>query len=305
MTFAQDFPTLYESHIPDFPVHRGKVRDVYDLGETLLVVATDRLSAFDVVFPDPIPLKGRILTQLSRWWFQRTHGLVPNHFITADFEQFPAALKPYRDQLEGRSMLVKKARPLKGEFVVRGYLDGSAYKSYEYNKLVSGIELLAGLRRRSSFGAPLFTPTTKAEKGHDEPLDYNDFCEVVGEKEANRGRDYTIALFTYAHNYLFNHGLILSDTKFEFGIDPSTEEVILIDEVLTPDSSRYWLKETYTPESERAVSLDKQYVRDFVESIGWEKEPPAPTLPPFVIRQTTERYLKAYEMITGRALETH
>ncbi len=292
---------MYESDIPGYPVHRGKVRDVYDLGDTLLIVATDRLSAFDVVFPDPIPLKGHVLTMLSRWWFEKTRALVPNHLLSTEVESYPRPLREYREQLEGRSMLVRKTRPLKGEFVVRGYLDGSAYRQYEFNKIVCGIELLAGLRQRTSFGAPLFTPTTKADEGHDVPVDFGDLARIVGREWATRGRDHTIALYTYAHNFVYTRGLILSDTKFEFGIDEHNE-LILIDEALTPDSSRYWLKETYSPDARTPVSLDKQYVRDYVESIGWMKEPPAPSLPPEVIRQTTERYLKAYEMITGSRL---
>ena len=295
-------PLLYESNIPGYPVHRGKVRDVYDLGDKLLIVATDRLSAFDVVFGDPIPQKGYVLTQLSKWWFNKTKGLVPNHLITPEFSEFPSELQQYRDQLEGRSMLVKKTNPLKGEFVVRGYLDGSAWKSYEENKQVCGIELLAGLRRRSCFGAPIFTPTSKAEEGHDMPLEFESLAHAVGKEAAKKGRDYSLALYTYAHNLVYTRGLILSDTKFEFGTD-SAGELILIDEALTPDSSRYWLKDSYTPESNSPVSLDKQFVRDYVEQIGWLKEPPAPPLPRHVVDQTTERYLKAYEMVTGAPLK--
>lgn len=289
---------LYQSDIPGLPAVRGKVRDVYDLGEQLLIVATDRLSAFDVVFPDPIPDKGAVLTRLSEWWFRRTRSLAPSHFVTADFDAFPERLQPYRDQLAGRSMLVQRCRPLRGEFVVRGYLDGSAYKAYEFNKHVSGIDLLAGLRQRSSFGAPIFTPTTKAEEGHDMPVDFSGLVNLVGEHEAATGREYSLALYTYAHNYLYGRGLILSDTKFEFG-QTNDGRIILIDEALTPDSSRFWLKETYTPDSEKPISLDKQYVRDHVEKSGWNKQPPAPRLPAGVIAQTSERYRKAFEMITG------
>ncbi len=294
-------PALHESRLPGMKCRRGKVRDVYDLGDKLLIVATDRLSAFDVVFQDPIPGKGQILSSLSEWWFRRTASLVPNHFLTANFQEFPQELQEFRDQLEGRSMLVRKAVPLKAEFIVRGYLDGSAYKQYEFNKIVSGIELLAGLQKRSPFGAPLFTPSTKADEGHDVNIDFTELARQIGEPNAARGRDHAIALYTYAHNYLYQRGLVLSDTKFEFGIDPDGE-VILIDEILTPDSSRFWLKESYTPESEKAISLDKQYVRDFVESSGWDKTPPAPRLPEDVIRQTTERYQRAYEMITGERI---
>ncbi len=293
---------LRQSDIKGLPVHRGKVRDVYDLGDKLLVVATDRVSAFDAVFPDPIPLKGYVLTQISKWWFNKTKGLVPNHYITSDFAKYPEELQPYRDQLDGRSMLVKKAKPFMGEYIVRGYLDGSAYKQYEFNKIVCGIELLAGLEKHSSFGAPLFTPSTKSEQGHDLNVDFQEFNRIVGEKGSNKGREYSIALYTYAHNLLFEQGLVLSDTKFEFGeLEDGT--VILIDEVLTPDSSRFWLKETYGPGKDAAISLDKQYIRDFVEKSGWDKNPPAPKLPEEVIKQTTERYLKAYKMITGSELE--
>lgn len=293
------FPILLETSIPDFPTHRGKVRDVLDIDEhTLLVVATDRLSAFDVVFPQPIPDKGFVLTQLSIWWFRRTGALVPNHFITANVDEYPESLHPYRGQIEGRSMLVRKAAPLKGEFVVRGYLDGSAWKSYEFNKQVCGIELLAGLRRRSSFGAPIFTPTTKASVGHDMPVDFGELCRIVGKAEAEKAREHTLALYTYAHNYCFGRGLILSDTKFEFGM-LTDGEMILIDEVLTPDSSRFWTADTYAPEFRDPISLDKQYIRDYVESIGWNKQAPAPVLPREVIERTTERYRRAYEAITG------
>jgi phosphoribosylaminoimidazole-succinocarboxamide synthase len=293
--------TLYRSEIPGYPVHHGKVRDVYDLGETLLIVASDRLSAFDVVFQDPIPLKGRVLTQLSKWWFERTQRLVPNHVLTTEFEDFPAALKPYRDQLQGRSMIVKKAKPLKAEFVVRGYLDGSAWTSYKDARHICGLDMLDGLKRRDCFGYPLFTPTTKAEEGHDRPIDFAELICIIPPEHAAQGREFSIALYTYAHNLVFDRGLILSDTKFEFGIDDKGQ-MIVIDEVLTPDSSRYWMKETYAPASEKAVSLDKQYVRDYVESIGWSKTPPAPRLPGDVIEQTTQRYLKAYQIVTGSPL---
>ncbi len=297
MTAAAPEP-LYRSDIPGLTVHRGKVRDVYELDGKLLIVATDRLSAFDVVFPDPIPEKGAVLTRLSEWWFRRTAPLVPNHFITADFEEFPEKLKPHRAQLEARSMLVRRARPLPGEFIVRGYLDGSAWTAYEFGKHICGIPLLAGLQRRSSFGTPLFTPTTKAQEGHDLPIDFAEFSHQVGRAEAAKGREYARALYIYAHNYLHDRGLVLSDTKFEFGMDEEGQ-LILIDEALTPDSSRFWLKESYTPDSGRAISLDKQYVRDHVEKEGWNKKPPAPRLPREVIEQTSERYRKAYEMITG------
>ncbi|MCC6546773.1 phosphoribosylaminoimidazolesuccinocarboxamide synthase [Candidatus Sumerlaeota bacterium] len=292
---------LLSTSIPGFPQYRGKVRDVYDLGDQLLIIATDRLSAFDVVFGDGIPMKGIVLTQLSHWWFERTKHIVANHEITCDVEQFPKTLLPFRDQLAGRSMLVRKTKPLAAEFVVRGYLDGSAYNAYMAEKHVCGIKLLSGLRRRSCFGAPIFTPTTKAAAGHDEPIDFTRLCTIIGPRHATEARDLALELFTHAHNIVIESGLILSDTKFEFGIN-ADGQLILIDEALTPDSSRYWIRETYTPESTAPVSLDKQFVRDYVEQVGWKKEPPAPKLPADVIQQTTERYLKAFQVITGKPL---
>lgn len=291
---------LFESSVEGFPRHRGKVRDVYDLGETMLIVATDRLSAFDVVFPDIIPGKGKILTALSLWWFGRAEHLAAHHLLSADPADYPAALRPWRHELEGRSMLVRKARPLRAEFIVRGYLDGSAWQAYQQEGRVCGIELLAGLRRRSCFGAPLFTPTTKAEKGHDEPIDFEGLAGIVGRANAEACRERSLALYTFAHNLVRGRGLVLSDTKFEFGID-GEGRLLLIDEVLTPDSSRYWIAESYTPESPAAKSLDKQYVRDHVEGIGWDKMPPAPALPPEVVAQTLERYREAYSRVTGTA----
>ena len=289
---------LSQSTVTGFPVYRGKVRDVYDLGEHLLIVATDRLSAFDVVFGDPIPGKGTILTQLSLWWFARTGGITANHLVSADTADYPAALAPWRGELEGRSMLGRKLRALRGEFVVRGYLDGSAWKDYQARGEVSGVALLKGLQRRSCFGAPIFTPSTKAEEGHDEPISFDGLAKIVGSEEAAEARRRSVALYAFAHNQVFDKGLILSDTKFEFGMSESGE-MVLIDEILTPDSSRYWLRDSYTPESENPVSLDKQYVRDYVEQLGWNKTAPAPRLPAEVIAQTQQRYLQAYEMVTG------
>lgn len=292
---------LYHSDIPGIPMKRGKVRDVYELGDRLLIIATDRLSAFDVIFPDPIPMKGKVLTQLSLWWFRKTKGIIDNHLITDDLELYPEELQPYRDQLRGRSMIVKNTQPLKAEFVVRGYLDGSAYEAYQCSHHLSGIPMLAGLKRHSSFGGAFFTPSTKADEGHDRTIEFEELCCIIGRDLARKGRRVANDVYVYAHNFLYDRGLVLSDTKFEFGIDEKGE-LILIDEMLTPDSSRYWLKETYHPDSEKAVSLDKQYVRDYVAQIGWDKEPPAPKLPSEVIQQTTERYLKAFEMITGSPL---
>lgn len=298
---TQEAPLL-STNIPGFPVYRGKVRDVYDLGgDQLLIIATDRLSAFDVVFDDGIPMKGIVLTQLSKWWFRETRAIIDNHFISDDVASFPESLQPFRNQLHRRSMLVRKTKPLAAEFVVRGYLDGSAHGAYQDHGSICGVELLAGLRRRGCFGAPIFTPTTKAAKGHDEPIDFVQLSQIIGSVNAERARHFATKLYTFAHNRVFASGLILSDTKFEFGLD-DRGSLVLIDEALTPDSSRYWIKETYSPESNNPTSLDKQFVRDYVEQIGWKKEPPAPRLPAEVIRQTTERYLKAYATITGEEL---
>lgn len=289
---------VYETALPGFPVYRGKVRDVYDLGDRLLLVATDRISAFDVIFPDAIPGKGRVLTQLSKWWFHRTSSLAPNHLISTDVADLPASLHEHRDLLEGRSMLVQKVKAIPFEFVVRGYLDGSAWKQYDYNKMINGQEALAGLRRRSAFGTPLLTPTTKEKSGHDRPVMLDDIARQIGWDLTRQAEQMAISLYLYAHNYLFGRGLVISDTKFEFGLD-NEGRLIVIDEMLTPDSSRFWL-EPYSVDSREPVSLDKQYVRDYVESIGWKKTPPAPTLPPYVIEQTAERYARALEIITNR-----
>lgn len=291
---------LYESSVEGFPRHRGKVRDVYDLGETMLIVATDRLSAFDVVFPDIIPGKGRLLTALSRWWFERTEHIVAHHLLSTEPADYPAAVRPWAGELEGRSMLVRKAAPLRAEFIVRGYLDGSAWQAYRREGRICGIDLLAGLRRRSCFGVPLFTPTTKAEQGHDEPIDFRALEGIVGAENAAACRDYSTALYTFAHNLVREKGLVLSDTKFEFGIG-ADGKLLLIDEALTPDSSRYWIAGSYTPEGSAPKSLDKQFVRDHVEEIRWDKRPPAPRLPAEIINQTLTRYREAYETVTGMA----
>ncbi|MCC5877069.1 MAG: phosphoribosylaminoimidazolesuccinocarboxamide synthase [Candidatus Sumerlaeia bacterium] len=291
---------LMKSNLEGFPCHRGKVRDVFDLGENLLIVATDRLSAFDVVFPDPIPGKGQVLTRLSVWWFGQTAKLVPNHLISTDVEDYPAAVQRWRGELEGRSMLVRKTSPLAAEFIVRGYLDGSAWKQYQKDGEVCGVKLPAGLPHRAAFDEPILTPTTKADVGHDAPIDFEELAKLVGRSEAETCRKYSIVLYSHAHQFVRPRGLVLSDTKFEFGKLPSGE-VILIDEALTPDSSRYWLADTYYPDATTPISLDKQYVRDFADQLGWSKTPPAPRLPPEVIEQTMARYRKAYERVTGEA----
>lgn len=290
--------TVYESHL-DFPLKaRGKVRDIYDTPEGLLLVASDRLSAFDVVFPDPIPRKGQVLNQVAAYWFSQTAHIVKNHLITADSAQIPAvAGKP---EMAGRCTLCRTAKPFPVECVVRGYLEGSAWKDYLNFSAVSGVSLPAGLQRRQRLAEPIFTPSTKAEEGHDEPISYERVVELVGEKHAARLRELSIALYSFAHEQLLPKGIILSDTKFEFGIDENGE-IILIDEALTPDSSRFWVAETYTPDG-NPQSFDKQYVRDYVESIGWNKKPPAPALPQEVIDGMTRRYTEIYKIITGQNL---
>ncbi|MCD6385516.1 phosphoribosylaminoimidazolesuccinocarboxamide synthase [Candidatus Sumerlaeota bacterium] len=292
---------IYSTNLENIPLAgRGKVRDMYDLGDTLLIVATDRLSAFDVVFPTPIPWKGIVLTQLSLFWFNKTEQIVKNHLITGEVAEYPQELSPYKDMLRGRSMLVRKARPLEVECVVRGYLDGSAWREYRSTGRVCGIKLPEGLRQRDKLTEPLFTPATKATSGHDENITHSQAAEILGDETFEQVKTISIAIYKFAHNYLEERGLILSDTKFEFGI--AGDELILIDECLTPDSSRFWQKEGYHPGGE-SISLDKQYVRDYVEEIGWDKSPPAPALPEDVIAQTTERYLTAYKIITGNDLK--
>lgn len=290
--------TVYESSLDLSLIARGKVRDIYDTPQGLLLVASDRLSAFDVVFPDPIPRKGQVLNTLAAFWFTRTSHIVKNHLLTANSADIPAvADKP---EMVGRCTLCRKAKPFPVECVVRGYLEGSAWKDYTDTGIVSGIQLPTGLQRRQRLETPLFTPSTKAEEGHDEPIDFDRVCELVGKDIAEQLRRLSIRLFQFAHDFLLPKGIVLSDTKFEFGLDENGD-VILIDEALTPDSSRFWVAETYTPEG-NPQSFDKQYVRDYVESIGWNKKPPAPSLPQEVIKGTTDRYVEVYRLITGENL---
>ncbi len=279
---------------------RGKVRDVYDLGDALLIVATDRLSAFDVVLPDPIPMKGVVLNTISRFWFERTAHIVRNHLITMNVDAYPAQCAPYRDALRGRSMLVRKTQPLAIECVVRGYLTGSGLKEYRANGTVCGISLPEGLVDGSMIPEPIFTPSTKADVGHDENIDFDKAAEIVGREAAERARDLSIALYVHARDYARERGIIIADTKFEFGFDG--DELILIDEALTPDSSRFWPMEGYAPGAAQP-SFDKQYVRDYLESVKWNKMPPAPELPAEVIAKTTEKYVEAYRLVTGMDLE--
>ncbi len=291
--------TVYESHL-NLPLKaRGKVRDIYDTPEGILLVASDRLSAFDVVFGDPIPRKGEVLNRLSAYWFEQTRHIVSNHLITSDSKAIPAvAAMP---DMKGRCSLCVKAKPFPVECVVRGYLEGSAWNDYLASGAVGGISLPTGLSRRERLPAPLFTPSTKAEEGHDEPIDFETVVTLVGEDAALRLRTISVELFKFAHDKLLPMGIVLSDTKFEFGI-AENGEIILIDEALTPDSSRFWEADTYTPEG-NARSFDKQYVRDYVEQLGWNKKPPAPKLPAEIINGMTKRYVEIYSLITGTELD--
>lgn len=279
---------------------RGKVRDVYRLGDQLLIVATDRISAFDYVLGSGIPDKGRVLTQLSRFWFERLRPIVNHHLVTTEVDEFPDLLKPLRMQLEGRSMLVRRTEMIPVECVARGYLSGSGWKEYQNGGSVCGIPLPAHLKESSRLPDPIFTPAIKAKSGHDENISFDRFREVVGDRaRAEALRDLTLRLYDAAARYAESRGIIIADTKFEFGLLEG--ELLLIDECLTPDSSRFWPKETYH-EGGPQVSFDKQYVRDYLESIRWNKQPPAPGLPWDVARATREKYLEAYRLLTGKEL---
>lgn len=293
-------PVLLETNLPALQlVGRGKVRDVYAVEDKLIIVATDRISAFDYVLATGIPDKGRILTQLSVFWFDFLKDVTPTHFLSADVNEYPAVARQYRDQLEGRSMLVKRARMLEIECVARGYLSGSGWKEYLASGTVCGIPLPAGLKESDRLPQPIFTPATKAQTGHDENISFERAAGLVGAELAARLRDLTLAIYEKAAAYAETRGIILADTKFEFGFVDG--ELVLADEVLTPDSSRFWPKETYRPGGPQP-SYDKQYVRDYLESIHWNKQPPAPALPPEVAAKTSEKYKEAYRALTGKSL---
>ncbi|MBZ5694156.1 MAG: phosphoribosylaminoimidazolesuccinocarboxamide synthase [Acidobacteriia bacterium] len=277
---------------------RGKVRDIYELGDRLLIVATDRLSAFDVILPTPIPDKGRVLTQISMFWFEKLSGIVPNHVISAS--DFPPELAPYAGALAGRSMLVRRTQPVPIECVVRGYISGSGWKDYQKTGAICGIPLPAGLRESDRLPEPIFTPSTKAEVGHDENISFDETIARIGRPLAERLRDTSLALYRRAVEHAAARGIIIADTKFEFGL--LGQELIWIDEALTPDSSRFWPADEYSP-GKPQPSFDKQYVRDYLERIGWNKQPPAPALPPEVVAATREKYREAYQRITGHALD--
>ncbi|MFP4368305.1 MAG: phosphoribosylaminoimidazolesuccinocarboxamide synthase [Candidatus Kapaibacterium sp.] len=288
--------TIYSTDIKSLKLlNKGKVRDIYESGSNLLIVATDRISAFDVIMNQPVPGKGIILTKISEFWFNKLSGIIPNHQITTDLNKFPAECKPYADELEGRSMLVKKCRPLPVEFVVRGYITGSGWKEYKKNGTVCGIKLPAGLKEFERLPEPVFTPATKAAEGHDENIGYEQYAEIIGEPLATKLKDKTIELYKFGADYLKERGIILADTKFEFGLDEAGAP-LLIDEALTPDSSRFWLKENYAP-GKPQYNFDKQVLRDYLETIEWNKKPPAPELPDEVIHFTYTKYKEALDRI--------
>ena len=290
---------LHAPELPGIPkVASGKVRDIYDLGEHLLLVASDRISAFDCILPTAIPRKGEVLTRLSAFWFEK-FDFLPNHIVATDFANFPSVLRPFQSQLEGRSMLVKKAQPLPVECVVRGYLAGSGWKEYQSNHSVCGIPLPKGLAQASKLPETLFTPSTKAVSGHDENISWEECVKLLGENVATQVRSHAIALYEAGREWAAAKGIIIADTKFEFGL--LNGEVILIDECLTPDSSRFWPASDYSP-GMSPPSFDKQFVRDYLETLDWNKTPPAPSLPETIVERTAAKYREAYERLTGNAL---
>ena len=271
----------------------GKVREVFDLGTDLLFVATDRISAFDCILPDPIPGKGAVLNTISAFWFKKFHQ-VPNHFVTADFDKFPEPLQPYEELLRDRSMIVRRAEPLPVECVVRGYLAGSGWKEYKDTGTVCGIKLPAGLEQASQLPKPIFSPATKAATGHDQNICWEECCDILGEERAVIVRDLSLALYSDGSVHAAQRGIIVADTKFEFGI--RDDALLLIDECLTPDSSRFWPADLYETGSS-PVSYDKQFVRDYLETLDWDRNPPAPSLPPQIIAKTSEKYQEALERL--------
>jgi phosphoribosylaminoimidazole-succinocarboxamide synthase len=292
--------TLLQIDLPGIrKIKSGKVREIFDLGDRLLFVATDRISAFDCIMPNGIPRKGEVLTQISHFWFDQTAGLVPNHRLAKPGDPLPAALQPYATQLARRSMIVKKAQPLAIECVVRGYLAGSGWKEYRTEQTVCGIELPAGLTESAELPAPIFTPATKAETGHDENISFARAADIIGADQAGQARDLSLKIYRMAREYARQRGIIIADTKFEFGV--SDGKLILIDEVLTPDSSRFWPLDPYQP-GRSQPSFDKQFVRDYLETLDWNKTPPAPRLPDDVVARTQAKYLEAYERLTGHKL---
>jgi phosphoribosylaminoimidazole-succinocarboxamide synthase len=280
-------------------IKSGKVREIFDLGHAFLLVASDRISAFDVIMPNGIPRKGEVLTQISHFWFERFASLVPNHLLAAAKDPLPANLQPFASQLAGRCMIVKKAKPLAIECIVRGYLSGSGWKEYKKSQTVCGIQLPAGLTESAELPEPIFTPSTKAEAGHDENISFEEAKRIVGEDLATQARDLSLKIYKAGRDYARQRGIIIADTKFEFGLYDG--KLILIDEVLTPDSSRFWPADQYAA-GKGQPSFDKQFVRDYLETLDWDKTPPGPVLPAEVVAKTSAKYLEAYERLTGKKL---
>jgi phosphoribosylaminoimidazole-succinocarboxamide synthase len=302
MTTDTQDQVLLQTDFPELELFAsGKVRDVYRVGtDRLLFVATDRISAFDYVLATGIPHKGRVLTQISLFWFEELKDIVPNHLVTADVNQYPAEVRAHADQLRGRSMLVQRAEMFPVECVVRGYLSGSGWKEYKASGSVCGIKLPAGLRESEQLPEPIFTPATKATTGHDENISFEHMTQLVEPEDARQLRDLSLAIYKKAADFARQKGIIIADTKFEFG--RTAAGITLADEVLTPDSSRFWPADKYKPGMTQE-SFDKQYVRDYLEEIRWNKQPPAPALPPEVARKTSEKYVEAYRQLTGRELD--
>lgn len=287
-----------ESNLIDLPLFkRGKVREVYDLGDNLLMVASDRISAFDYIMKQPVPGKGAILNKIAKYWFNHTEHIIPNHYITDEIEKYPAICQKYSEALTGRSMLVHKTNPLPVEFVVRGYITGSAWKEYQNNKTVCGVSLPEGLQEFEQLINPIFTPATKNDVGHDENITFEQMTKIIDSSLSIKLKHISIELYKYAHDFLWEKGLILADTKFEFGLS-NNGEILLIDEALTPDSSRFWLKEDYLM-GNPPINFDKQVLRDYLLNSGWDRNSPPPDLPEEIIQKTLNRYQEAYFLITG------
>lgn len=291
---------LGDTNFIDFPIHiRGKVRNVYDLGDKLLIVVTDRISAFDVVFPNLIPSKGKVLNGISNFWFDYTKDIVDNHVITTDVSKYPEGLSKFKEELQGRSMLVKKMKMVEAECIVRGYLEGSGLKDYGNTGSICGIKLPEGLRQADRLPDPIFTPSTKASEGHDQNVSFEGLCDAIGTELANKLKDLSLTLYNKASRYAESKGIILADTKFEFGILDG--KLVLGDEIFTPDSSRFWDMNGYEP-GRAQKSFDKQFLREYLETIDWDKNHPAPILPEDVVKNTELKYIEAYERLTGNKL---
>lgn len=280
-------------------IKSGKVREIFDLGDAYLLVASDRISAFDVIMPNGIPRKGEVLTRISHFWFKRFASMVPNHLLAGADDPLPERLQPFEEQLAGRCMIVKKAKPLAIECIVRGYLSGSGWKEYRDRQTVCGISLPPGLMESAELPEPIFTPSTKAEEGHDENISFERATEIVGVDLALQARELSLQIYTAGRNYARERGIIIADTKFEFGLFDGN--LILIDEVLTPDSSRFWPADQYEP-GQGQPSFDKQFVRDYLETLDWDKTPPGPTLPDDIVGKTSAKYVEAYERLTGHSM---